>query len=236
MVMIWAGLLAGAIHVISGPDHLVALAPYSFQAEGNRMLIGLKWGLGHGIGIAVIALTVLGLKTQIDVSSLSQWAECFVGLLLVFIGIRALNTSRKLLIHDHAHEHHGEQENAEHSHFHVHLGSTVHPKAVAHPPHSHAPGWIGLLHGIAGTGHVFGLVPALGLSLSDAAVYMSAYIAASVLAMMGCVGSLGILANKMGPDSVPSLIKVAGATAVTTGIIWLYSFRNVGFELLGLTN
>ena len=162
MLIIWAGLLAGAIHVISGPDHLLALAPYSFEAKDNRHWIGVKWGLGHGFGIAIMAFAVLGLKTRVDVSSLSGLAECFVGFLLVYIGIRALQTSRKLLIHDHAHEHDSIQETNGHSHFHMHLGSTVHSQTTTHPSHSHAPGWIGLLHGVAGTGHVFGLVPALG--------------------------------------------------------------------------
>ena len=133
MLIIWAGLLAGAIHVISGPDHLLALAPYSFEAKDNRHWIGVKWGLGHGFGIAIMAFAVLGLKTRVDVSSLSGLAECFVGFLLVYIGIRALQTSRKLLIHDHAHEHDSIQETNGHSHFHMHLGSTVHSQTTTHP-------------------------------------------------------------------------------------------------------
>lgn len=236
MVIIWAGLLAGAIHVISGPDHLLALAPYSFQTRQNRPWIGLKWGLGHGLGIAVMAITVLALKTHIDVTSISDLAECCVGLVLIFIGVKALRTSQQLVIHDHPHTHDSQGEPEDHSHLHIHVGSTKHAKSTSHQVHSHAPGWIGLLHGVAGTGHVFGLVPALGLSLPNALLYLSAYVLASILAMMLCVASLGLLAQRLGSSSIPKLIKISGATALVTGVVWLYSFRAIGLEVLGLAN
>ena len=231
MLIIWAGLLAGAIHVISGPDHLLALAPYSFEAKDNRHWIGVKWGLGHGFGIAIMAFAVLGLKTRVDVSSLSGLAECFVGFLLVYIGIRALQTSRKLLIHDHAHEHDSIQETNGHTIF-MHLGSTVHSQTTTHPLILTLPDGSVYSRGCWHWSCVRSCARA-GAVTTDAALYLTAYIIASILAMMLCVGSLGMLANKVGLDSVPVLIKVAGATALTTGVIWLYTFRSACFELLG---
>lgn len=55
------GLGFGTIHVLTGPDHLSALATLSAN-EGDAkksFWLGVKWGVGHSIGLVVVAVVLL---------------------------------------------------------------------------------------------------------------------------------------------------------------------------------
>ncbi len=233
MILIWAGLVAGAVHVVSGPDHLLALAPFSIQSGESKIRVGLKWGLGHGIGIACVALVLVLLKSQLDVVQVSEWAEFMVGFVLIAIGIRALLTAKQLVIHEHTHAHEDSTESTQHkhSHLHLHVGETSHPHNLTKKKHLHAPMWIGLLHGVAGTGQLFGLVPALGLEPRDAVVYLSAYVIASIGTMVLCVSCLDAVVARAGKHLMPRLIKITASAAIITGIFWLYKTGYQGSHL-----
>lgn len=46
-----AGFFAGCLHTLSGPDHLVALAPLSIgRTWTESALVGALWGFGHDAG------------------------------------------------------------------------------------------------------------------------------------------------------------------------------------------
>ena len=93
--------------------------------------------------------------------------------------------------------------------------------------------WIGLLHGIAGTGHLFGLVPALGLDPVDAVVYLCAYVIASIATMMIYVMCLDVVVARAGKQLMPRFIRITGYAAILTGIFWLY---DVGYGDTNLFN
>ena len=50
-----AGLTAGLIHVLSGPDHLAAVAPLA-NDRSRAWRTGFLWGLGHSGGVFAVAL------------------------------------------------------------------------------------------------------------------------------------------------------------------------------------
>ena len=50
-----AGLTAGAVHVLAGPDHLAAVAPLAANGKVSPWRSGLYWGLGHAGGDIVCA-------------------------------------------------------------------------------------------------------------------------------------------------------------------------------------
>src|SRR5688572_3654911 len=56
-----AGLAAGLIHVLSGPDHLAAVAPLA-GGRGRSWRAGFLWGLGHSGGVLAVGLLALGLR------------------------------------------------------------------------------------------------------------------------------------------------------------------------------
>src|SRR5215212_9318485 len=90
MITLFTGLIAGVAHVWSGPDHLAAIAPLATRHRTRQWLPGLRWGIGHSGGVAVVGLLSLWLKDLLPVKLVSLWGERLVGLTLVAIGLWAL--------------------------------------------------------------------------------------------------------------------------------------------------
>ena len=107
MIAALTGLVAGIIHVWSGPDHLAAIAPVSLKRAERGWVPGMRWGLGHSAGVGVVGLLSLWLRDLIPVNLLSTWGERTVGLLLIGIGLWAFR--KALRVHVHEHEHDGER-------------------------------------------------------------------------------------------------------------------------------
>jgi hypothetical protein len=101
--LINTGILMGVIHVITGPDHLSALATLSGTnikragAAGGgairlNFLLGVRWGLGHSVGL----LFVGGILIAAEEGSDSEWfgmnpiismiLEGLVGLFMLALG------------------------------------------------------------------------------------------------------------------------------------------------------
>ena len=73
-VPILTGLAAGAVHVIGGADHLVAMAPFSLNRPLAACRSALGWGAGHSAGVIVLALIAIGIKDLAHVEAISSWA------------------------------------------------------------------------------------------------------------------------------------------------------------------
>ncbi|KAG8073516.1 hypothetical protein GUJ93_ZPchr0006g40620 [Zizania palustris] len=83
----WAGFIAGCLHTLSGPDHLVALAPLSIgRSRLESGLVGALWGCGHDAGQVIFGLLFLLLKDRLHVEVLRIWGTRVVGLTLLIIG------------------------------------------------------------------------------------------------------------------------------------------------------
>lgn len=52
-------VVAGFIHVFSGPDHPAALDPFSVTENRKTWLLGLKWGIGHSLGVLAIGVLIV---------------------------------------------------------------------------------------------------------------------------------------------------------------------------------
>jgi len=89
----WAGLAAGFLHTLCGPDHLAALAPLTIRhSRGTATALGALWGLGHSTGQLILGLVFVLLKERFDnfAPALSRWSGVVVGLTLVAIGVMGL--------------------------------------------------------------------------------------------------------------------------------------------------
>ena len=75
MISILTGFAAGAVHVVGGADHLVAMAPFSLRKPLPALRAGLAWGAGHSAGVMLLALISIGLKDLVHVETMSYWAE-----------------------------------------------------------------------------------------------------------------------------------------------------------------
>ena len=91
-----AGLIASMLHVITGPDHLAAVAPFAIESKRKAWKIGLFWGIGHLAGMIAIGLLFAIFKEVIPMEEISRYSEQLVGFVLVGIGIWALIRLAKL--------------------------------------------------------------------------------------------------------------------------------------------
>lgn len=88
------GLGLGALHALSGPDHLISLLPFIFGRRYHMSFCyGALWGMGHGISTTGIGIATYILKYSILPLS-STWLESMIdiviGFTLLMIGIIGL--------------------------------------------------------------------------------------------------------------------------------------------------
>lgn len=221
MIAPLTGLIAGAAHVWSGPDHLAAMAPLAVRQRRRPWLSGVRWGLGHSAGVALVGLLSLGLRDLLPLESLSSWGERLVGVTLIGIGLWTLRAALRHGIHTHEHEHDGER----HLHIHVHHGHQDHEDPAAHYRHLHAAFGIGTLHGLAGSSHFLGVLPVLAFPTHvQAFAYLVSYGLGTVLSMAAFSWAMGAVNQRWGAHSVKFYRGMLGATAVAalvTGGAWL---------------
>ncbi len=216
MIAALTGLLAGIIHVISGPDHLTAIAPLAVRRPKGAWIPGLRWGIGHSSGVAVVGLLSLWLRGKLPLDLLSSWGDRIVGVVLFGIGLWALHRAFKHNVHAHEHEHHGER----HVHLHVHHHPTQHQESRAHERHTHAAFAIGTLHGLAGSSHFLGILPMLALpTMTQAVSYLISFGVGTVLAMALFSSGIGFLATRCAASSVNIYRGLMGACAVAAMVI-----------------
>src|SRR5438132_8271544 len=86
IVLIFAGIAAGLIHVLSGPDHLAAIAPLVTKFPRRAWTCGLRWGAGHAAGVVFVGIGSLVLRGVLPVDLISSWSDRLVGVLLIGIG------------------------------------------------------------------------------------------------------------------------------------------------------
>lgn len=212
------GLIAGSAHVVTGPDHLAALAPLAVHDRERAVRLGATWGAGHGLAVVLLGLIGQAARGVIDIEALSSWSEFLVGFLLVAMGLWALRAASKLSLHDHPHNHDGD----EHVHVHVHAPGRPHTKG-AHLGHSHAAAAVGALHGFAGGGHLFGVLPSLALPPAQAALYLVAYLLGAIAAMALFGLGVGRVAAIGGTKTVRGMMYASAIAAVVIGVWWVGS-------------
>jgi len=212
------GLLAGLAHVAQGPDHLAGVAPLVPQAgrgtgvRRRAALVGAQWGLGHGLGVLMLGAALQWALDLAQVEAASGWAERLVGVVLIVLGVRALGTARRLARE--LERARGETRCEQRAH-----GAALRGASSA----SRAAVGMGLLHGLAGAGHFWAVLPTVAMGRGDALVYLVVYLGASVAAMVGFGLALGALVRRSGPRALPRLVGVLGAVTLVVGGYWSWS-------------
>ncbi len=226
-----AGLIASILHVIAGPDHLAAVAPFAIESKRKAWKIGLFWGIGHLAGMIAIGLLFAIFKEIIPVEEISMYSEQLVGVVLVGIGCWALyRIFKKRKRHKHLHVH-AEYEPVIHSHEHHHDHNSSH-----HHVHSEklkqnnlASFSVGILHGLAGISHFLLFLPVLGFETqSDSIAYVIGFGAGILVAMITfafVIGKVSSIAKNGHSDMFFNGIRMAGGLfAIVIGIYWIFSF------------
>ncbi|HYE85328.1 MAG TPA: hypothetical protein VEA16_03160 [Vicinamibacterales bacterium] len=102
-VAFFAGLAAGLLHVVSGPDHLAAVAPLAADSDRAHWRAGLQWGVGHTTGVLLIAALLLVLREQLPLLAISEYSERLVGVALIAVGLWGMWKASRAASTPHSH-------------------------------------------------------------------------------------------------------------------------------------
>jgi hypothetical protein len=215
MLTVLTGAAAGLFHVLSGPDHLAAVAPLAADDRRRGWIAGCTWGIGHASGVVVVAVVAVLLREALPpLEAISAWGERIVGGALIGIGLWAFRRSARIRPAPHTHG------RVSHNHLHVQAG----PSWVRRLGHAHASFCMGVLHGVAGSSHFFGVLPALALPSQGAALlYIGAFGVGTVAAMTSFAAVVGWLGLRTGnnPRLDRAMMTVAAVLAILVGGVWL---------------
>jgi len=209
------GALAGLFHVLAGPDHLAAVGPLALDGRRRGWLAGWTWGIGPASGVVLVAGVAILLRDLLPpVDAISAWSERLVGAALIGIGFWALRRSARVQPAPHVHG------ALSHDHLHVQAG----PGWMRRIGHAHASFCLGVLHGVAGSSHFVGVLPALALPTRAAALtYIVAFGAGTVAAMTafaaaaGCAGGFA----RAHVAAYRAMLATAAVAAIVIGSVWL---------------
>lgn len=198
------GIIAAGAHVISGPDHLAAVAPFAVDSRKSSWRIGVFWGLGHLAGMLVIGLLFTFLQNLPPVEKISAFSEELVGVVLVGIGIWALLRATNVI------RMHKPHQDVKASSNRTHMASFS----------------IGSLHGLAGIAHFLLFLPVLGFeSVSESTLYIVGFAVGTLLAMTSFTFLIGWLPAISGGQHKTTWLKglriSAGIAAIVIGVYWV---------------
>jgi hypothetical protein len=162
--------------------------------------------------VAVIAVLLRDILPPIDV--ISAWSERIVGGALIGVGLWALRRSAHIEVKPHAHG------QIAHAHLHVRRG----PMWFRRLGHAHASFCLGVLHGVAGSSHFLGVLPALALPTRSAALtYIGAFGVGTVAAMTAFAAVVGLLGGRVhqSPFAHRAMMMTAALLAIVVGGVWL---------------
>jgi ABC-type nickel/cobalt efflux system permease component RcnA len=230
MLPLTAGLIASILHVITGPDHLAAVAPFAIESKRKAWKIGFTWSIGHLVGMLAIGALFLAFREFIPVEKISNYSEVLVGVVLIGIGVWAFfKIFRKDKAHKHLHVH-SEDSPIIHSHSHEHVHEKSHRHS--HPKTLKQSNWasfsIGVLHGVAGVAHLLLFLPVLGFENNyDATSYLIGFGIGIVVAMTVfafVMGTVSTMAQNGHNEVFFKGIRMAGGLfAIIIGIYWVLS-------------
>lgn len=173
MVAALVGLGSGALHAVSGPDHLLSLAPLSVGIR-KAWRVGLLWGLGHALGTVLCVAAVALVASALDLDVLNTWGERIAGSALLVTGMVGL---RRWLAHRKPGKGAGES------------GRGVAKGSVFS---------IGLIHGLSGAAAVLLLLPAaVASSPVWQALFLGGFVFGSTVAMAGLTAALAASSKAM---------------------------------------
>ncbi|MBS2012841.1 MAG: hypothetical protein JST00_08145 [Deltaproteobacteria bacterium] len=188
------GAAQGFRHALE-PDHVTAVATVLVRDRRPMRAVAYAagWGAGHGAVLLLLggALIALGVKVP---APLEGVFELCVAAMLVFLGVRAIRTSR-----------------------------ASRAQADVKPPLVKSSILIGMVHGLAGSGAVTAVAISSASTPLGSVACLALYALATMLGMAVLAGAAGpVLARTARNERVGrAIVGVAGAASVLLGVAWI---------------
>jgi len=197
----------GMLHALDA-DHIVAISGMSCHKPGRKssLVYCAQWALGHGGVLLLIGASVIFLGMAIP-QELSAYAENLVGFILIFIGLFVLWDIRRQQVHLHFHQH-DDMQNHAHWHSHHDKENTVQKELHINDKHqhNHAPVFVGVIHGTAGSAPLLVLLPLSQMSSPwTGMVYLFLFgfgVFVSMLIFGGLIGQVFNVMKRWGNDFI----------------------------------
>jgi hypothetical protein len=77
---------AGALHAVTGPDHVLSLGPAALSAPKRSFAIGLRWGAGHALGTLLVSIPLLFALHLVELEALATLGDRLSALALFAMG------------------------------------------------------------------------------------------------------------------------------------------------------
>ena len=223
--------MAGILHSLE-PDHVTAVSVLATEnaISKKKITIGTvlkasQWALGHSVTLLLFGAVALAFRgmANLIVDDLSFWAELSVGPIMIWLGVVAIKRNHiineKLKDHKIIDEHAHELSNP------IHLHGTKGEEIAMNPMNKSF--WVGMLHGLAGTGGA--LTSALVLSSTTVTEAITVLIVESlgIIIAMGIYSYVLIKVMSRFLERNLSVFKwingIAGAASIVIGLVWVYN-------------
>jgi nickel/cobalt exporter len=226
-------LLLGAQHSFE-PDHMAAVSVLA--SEKNRYKTGMNrliwrsshWALGHSVTLILFSGLALLLKTALPFN-ISGWAEIAVGPIMVWLGVSAIRRNHRLkkMMAEH-------KKFEEHEHLPASAGGAMSPlhlhgrrgEEIALNPLSRSF-WVGMLHGLAGTGGACAIALTLAAKDATTAIWIIVLQSAGIIITMttySCVLAFSVSRLIERHQLIFKVMNaIVGLFSIAVGILWIYN-------------
>ena len=224
-------LLAGILHSFE-PDHVTAVSVLAtenaIQKRKTTFSVIFKasqWALGHSVTLLLFGSIALLFKSslQLVVQDISYWAELTVGPIMIWLGILSIRRNHKInaLMADHKRIEEHDHTDSNPIHLHGKKG-----EEIAMNPMNRSF-WVGMLHGLAGTGGV--LTSALVISASTTTESIMVLVVESVGIILAMAIYSYVLITTMSRFVERNMLifkwmnGIAGLASIFIGLFWIYN-------------
>lgn len=181
---------------MSGPDHLLGLAPHAVGRRSGAWRVGLAWGTGHAIGTVVVSAAILVAAAAVHVEGVERWSERAAGLALVAMGVLGLLAVRR-----------------------ARPGGAW----AASPARSHlAALGVGLVHGVLGAPALALVIAGAAATGAERALFLAGFSAGSTAAMALVTATV---ARAVRVPRLAALVArvppLASAASIVLGVTWV---------------
>ena len=194
LVAIGIAFLLGLRHA-SDPDHLVAVTSLVAADDGDTRRaarLGAWWGVGHAGALVAVGIPLIAFKTELP-AWLESAAEKAIGVVILALAARVILKWARGDYRATAHTHEEGDGHALRRHLrradapgHRHVQVRTRSQAL----------WIGMLHGLAGTGAVVLLLIAVLPSRLEAALALGVFAPMSIVSMAACTAAFAWLLTR----------------------------------------
>jgi len=184
------GASSGALHAVSGPDHVLSLGPVAITHGRGSWRIGMAWGTGHALGTLLLSVPLLCLAQLSHASWLASYGDRLSAAALLATALFSLSSAWR----------------------------RQPPAATEHAGRSAV--FIGFVHGATGAGSLLLLLPVLGAgSLTYSLLFLFAFALGSTLAMAALTALIARAGQKLGAATVNRLRAAMAVCSIAIALL-----------------